>query len=268
MQGEHLAEELLEYSIEDLRRSWDEVARWWSEVVRSGQDVCRERLHGPALLAACGDVRGRRALDIGCGEGWCSRQLAARGAAVTGIDLSAAMIAEARAHPTTGPGVEYLAMDAVELDRHEWPASFDLVTACMSLHCMPDPGAALLAARQVLAPDGRLVCSIPHPATHMRGGRGCSWQADDTLCIRGGDYFKSAPYVVQWDKAGRRWSTIRWSRPRSEYVGMLRSAGFAIRDELEPCPTDADLARHECLRRAGQAPFYLVFVAEAASSPV
>ncbi|HYG30102.1 MAG TPA: class I SAM-dependent methyltransferase [Allosphingosinicella sp.] len=49
------------------------------------------------LLAECGDVRGLSVLDVGCGPGFHLEALAARGAAVTGIDLSPAMIAYARA---------------------------------------------------------------------------------------------------------------------------------------------------------------------------
>ena len=44
----------------------------------------------PHLLALLGDVSGRRVLDAGCGEGYLARILAARGARVTGIDLSPA----------------------------------------------------------------------------------------------------------------------------------------------------------------------------------
>jgi SAM-dependent methyltransferase len=49
------------------------------------------------LLAECGDVRGLSVLDVGCGPGFHLEALAARGASVTGVDLSPAMVASARA---------------------------------------------------------------------------------------------------------------------------------------------------------------------------
>lgn len=49
------------------------------------------------LLDECGDVPGLSVLDVGCGPGFHLEALAARGAAATGIDLSAAMVASARA---------------------------------------------------------------------------------------------------------------------------------------------------------------------------
>lgn len=44
----------------------------------------------PPLLGLLGDITGRRVLDAGCGDGYLARVLAARGARVTGIDLSRA----------------------------------------------------------------------------------------------------------------------------------------------------------------------------------
>jgi 2-polyprenyl-3-methyl-5-hydroxy-6-metoxy-1,4-benzoquinol methylase len=46
----------------------------------------------PPLLELLGDITGRRVLDAGCGEGYLARVLAARGARVTGIDLSPRLI--------------------------------------------------------------------------------------------------------------------------------------------------------------------------------
>jgi 2-polyprenyl-3-methyl-5-hydroxy-6-metoxy-1,4-benzoquinol methylase len=266
MHGGTAVEELSDCTIDQVRDSWSHVARRWSDFVRSGCDVHRDRLHGPALLAACGDVSGLRTLDLGCGEGWCGRHLASGGATVTGVDLSEAMIEEALAHPLQArQRIEYLVMDAARLDRHPWTRPFDLVVACMSLHSMPDPAAALVAARRVLADDGRLVCSIPHPWTHMAGGRQVRRQ-DDALYLRAEDYFRSAPYRVWWDMTGDEWCTIRWSRPQSEYAAMLRRAGFVVYDQLEPCASWTDIEDHQRLRNAGQIPYYLVLVAGPAQS--
>ena len=46
----------------------------------------------PAILALAGDVTGRRILDAGCGSGPLSAALRDRGAVVTGIDNSTAML--------------------------------------------------------------------------------------------------------------------------------------------------------------------------------
>ena len=54
------------------------------------------------LLDLIGDIAGRQVLDAGCGEGYLARALAARGAHVTGIDLSPRLIELARARDPAG----------------------------------------------------------------------------------------------------------------------------------------------------------------------
>ena len=51
----------------------------------------------------CGQVRGRRVLDIGCSQGILGILLAREGHEVTGIDLDAKVIAEARAYLASEP---------------------------------------------------------------------------------------------------------------------------------------------------------------------
>src|SRR5687768_14353957 len=150
--------------ITDPAAAWDAAAPAWDDFVETGLDYWRTEVHGPSLLAACGDVRGQRLLDLGCGQGWFSRQLAERCAEVIGIDFSAQQLANARRHEAARPlGITYRLLDATQVDE-ELPAnSFELVTACMSLHDSPDTGRMLAAARCVLTPAGRLAFSIVHP---------------------------------------------------------------------------------------------------------
>ncbi len=58
------------------------------------------------VLDLLGDVVGKDVLDAGCGQGYLSRMLAARGARVTGIDLSPRLIAKARERDVDGR-IEY-----------------------------------------------------------------------------------------------------------------------------------------------------------------
>ena len=60
-----------------------------------------------ALLRLAGQVSGMRLVDVACGQGRVTRELAHRGAQVTGLDISAALLAKARsreqAEPPPGP---------------------------------------------------------------------------------------------------------------------------------------------------------------------
>jgi len=110
---------------------------------------------------------GARVLDVGCGVGRWSEVLAARGAAVTGIDHSATMIAEARRRAGCRPARgqrRFLVQDLAALDGDE---RYELVLSVTVLQHILD-GAALRAAlrrmAQHLAVGGTLVLLEAAPA--------------------------------------------------------------------------------------------------------
>jgi len=96
------------------------------------------------------------ALDAGCGTGFLSFELAARGHRVTGVDFAPAMIAEARRKAAErGLSVRFEEGDAEQLP---FPAaSLDLVISRHVLWTLPHPEAAIDEWKRVLRPGGRLV---------------------------------------------------------------------------------------------------------------
>ena len=67
---------------------YDRIADFYD--AKAGQTVTDPAT--AALLDLAGDVRGMRLLDVACGPGRVTRELARRGAQVTGLDLSAALL--------------------------------------------------------------------------------------------------------------------------------------------------------------------------------
>jgi len=101
---------------------------------------------------------GAHVLDVGCGTGLpTARQFVASGAAVTGIDISPAMLSLARANV---PEAEFRLLDAIDVDSSI--GVFDAVVAFFSLLMLPrsDIPAALGALRGVLRPGGWLVLGM------------------------------------------------------------------------------------------------------------
>jgi SAM-dependent methyltransferase len=110
-------------------------------------------------FALLGDVRGRCVLDYGCGHGMASVVLARHGADVTGIDLSAGYVEEARRRAIANEvTAEFRQADAERLPFPD--GSFDAVLGCAILHHL-DLRRAGAELHRVLRPDGVAVFCEP-----------------------------------------------------------------------------------------------------------
>jgi ubiquinone/menaquinone biosynthesis C-methylase UbiE len=126
-----------------------------------------QALEGPAVRAALGDVRGRTALDLGCGTGRHAVWLAEAGSKVTAVDFSERMLAMARQKPGAA-AVEFLTHD-LHQPLPFAAGSFDLVVSGLVLEHLRDLSLFFGEARRVLRPGGRAVVSAMHPAMFLRG---------------------------------------------------------------------------------------------------
>jgi SAM-dependent methyltransferase len=107
------------------------------------------------LLDAAHVKTGTQVLDVATGPGFIAGAAAARSAAVTGLDFSPAMIAEARRRY---PAVTFQEGDAGALPFE--PTSFDSVVMNFGLLHLARPEAAIAEARRVLRPGGRYALTV------------------------------------------------------------------------------------------------------------
>jgi SAM-dependent methyltransferase len=103
---------------------------------------------------------GSSVLDVGCGVGRWSRRLAARGARVTGVDLSPTMIAEARRRAADEGLAAWCRFESQDLSQLDAGSKFDLVLGVTVLQHILDPAAlasAVMRMSEHLKPGGRMV---------------------------------------------------------------------------------------------------------------
>ena len=106
-----------------------------------------------------GQLSGKQVVDIGCGGGILAESMAARGASVTGVDLSHKALEVARLHLLeSGHRVDYREVSAESL-AEERPASFDIVTCMELLEHVPDPGRTIKACATLVKPGGHVFFS-------------------------------------------------------------------------------------------------------------
>lgn len=242
------------------RAEWDRAVDVWEDFQEKGKDFARDLVHGPSLLRAIGTVRGLAVLDVGCGQGRFTRKIARRGATVTGIDWSPAMIEVARHHEARRPsGTAYRLLDARRIGTAFPPGAFDLVAACMSFMDMPGLPKVLEGVHRVLKDGGRLVFSVSHPNNTAEVG----WDRAPDGSIRGvriDRYFESRVGVTQWEMARltRPFRTTYWHRSLEDWFRTLHRAGFRVDDLFEPHPTARAVRRHPTLEGTARVPFFLV----------
>jgi ubiquinone/menaquinone biosynthesis C-methylase UbiE len=136
---------------------WDRRAPTFDEDFGHSIRTPAERAAWDRILALV--LAGRGALDCldaGCGTGFLSFELAARGHHVIGVDFAPAMLAEARRKAAErSVSIRFEEADA---ERLAFPAgSFDLVISRHVLWTLPRPEAAIDEWIRILRPGGRLV---------------------------------------------------------------------------------------------------------------
>ena len=189
----------------------------WYATLR-GQVVWRLELE--LLLKLLEPRAGERVLDAGCGTGILAQELAARGVAVTGVDLSAKMLAVA-CEKAQGKKVALFRADITSLP---FPtASYDAVVCFTVIEFVRQPEKALQEMWRVLKPGGRLVVGVLN--------RLSLW----ALKRRGRGVYAYAKFYTLWEmrhliRKTLSVSSFRWAGgiyfPPWFSGGLLRWAGF------------------------------------------
>lgn len=109
---------------------------------------------GANLIELLDPKPGERILDLGCGTGQLTAEIARLGAQVVGLDKSAQMLAEARKN---FPALAFVEADAANF---EFAEAFDAVFSNAALHWVKDAEGAARSIAGALRPGGRFVAEF------------------------------------------------------------------------------------------------------------
>jgi len=157
--------------------------------------------HGAKLVDVLRPLTRGRVLDVGCGTGTLTKEIAGFAAEVVGIDASPAMIEKARA---TYPELEFAVMDACAL---AFDGRFDAVFSNAVFHFIKDQDALLGGVHRALTPGGILVCEFG-AAGNLAG----LLNAVERACVRRGKDYALRFYYPAED----------------EYRRLLEMNGFVV----------------------------------------
>jgi 2-polyprenyl-3-methyl-5-hydroxy-6-metoxy-1,4-benzoquinol methylase len=161
----------------NIVESWRHNVDAWTAAVRERRIESRELVTDRAIVDAVLSRSPRSVLDIGCGEGWLGRALAARGIEVLGIDVIAGLVERAKA--AGGGDFRVASYDEVAAGALDFTA--DVAVCNFSLLGRESVNTVFAAMPALLKPHGVFIVQTLHPViacgerAYQDGWREGSW---------------------------------------------------------------------------------------------
>ena len=196
---------------------FDQLARIYSaEKINPWNDLYER----PNAIRLMGDVVGKKVLDAGCGGGKHIADLRAKGAELSGFDLSAEMLKFAQ--DVHGDAVDLKVANLAEPLPYD-TEEFDAILCSLAMHYLKDWSQPLAELHRLLKLGGHLVMSTHHPfMDHQLAG--------------GENYFAHKLIEDSWTKNGRTMHVRYYRRSLTQMVQEISKAGFKIASIEEPMP--------------------------------
>ena len=208
--------------------------------IRERKNNANELFEKPALFSLLPPLKGKTVIDLGCGYGEHCMEYIRRGAAkVVGIDISAKMLAVAKAE-NSHPKITYLHMPMEEISVIQ--EKFDVVTSSLAMQYVEDYKTLVHDVHELLNDNGLFIFSQEHPMNTCFSS-GDRWTRDENgrkLHANISNYgvekeWESTWFVDHVKKYHRTFSTV---------VNTLIDGGFAIERIVEPFPSEKMLKEY------------------------
>ncbi len=222
----------------ELAREWDRLAEERHRQITSGEDLSFDHVVAPTSHFLLREADLTTVLDVGCGTGEFTAQLAAKAGTVVAIDPSAANMKLARFSCRYSKNVQFVVAPVEEvansLDRRPATAA----VAVMTLMTVPDLRQFAKAVARLLNTGGRFVATLTHPCFWPR-----YWGYDREPWFRyDRETFIEAPFVISNRETELR--TTHVHRPLALYLSSFAREGFLLEVMAEPMPTEAVESRY------------------------
>lgn len=217
--------------------SWGEVAEWYDSHLGSSDDTYHTQVIFPNLLRILGDIKGKKILDLACGQGIFTDTLASLRADTVGIDISKELITIAKDRNLIKGkakkevrGAEYFVTPSDDLYMIKDDTQ-DIVVCVLALQNIEKLDKTLEEVSRILVRGGRFIMVLNHPM--YRNPRKTHWGYDEATSIqyrRVDEYMSESSVKIDMtpgSKVDKKY-TISFHRPLQLYVKALSKHHFAI----------------------------------------
>lgn len=207
--------------------SWGKVASWYDALLEKDSDTYQTQVILPNVMRVLAIKGGERVIDIACGQGFFTRACHETGAVVVGADISPELIALARAQ--SPKEIAFHATPAHELSFAK-DGSFDTALIVLAIQNIEKMDATFKEAHRVLAPGGRMILVLNHPAFRVLKHSSWGYDTESQTQYRRVDRYLSSEKVLVDMHPGKKESTqtVSYHRSLQDISKALRKNGFAI----------------------------------------
>lgn len=198
-----------------ILESWRKNASSWVTAIREGQIESRKLVTNRAIVDAILDRSPRSVLDLGCGEGWLARELAAKAIHVVGIDVVPELIEQAN----NAGGGDFRVVSYEQMAADELQISVDVVVSNFALFGSASVEGVFRAVPAMLNIHGAFIVQTLHPLVacgalpYQDGWREGSWSGF------GLDFTDPAPWYF---------------RTLESWKKLFAKSGFSLLEAREP----------------------------------
>jgi ubiquinone/menaquinone biosynthesis C-methylase UbiE len=203
---------------------WNNAANWYDQNMGEMGDTLNSTIIRPLVLDMLGDLGGKALLDVGCGSGYLTAELAKSAKKVTGTDFSANFIAICKRKYKARSNLDFIEHD-ISLPFQFGDASFDTITCKMVLQYVRDIRIFASETMRLLKDRGEVIIVVDHP---FRAAYFNTQSEDGPVA----DLFSNKPRtkVGLWGKTELTW----YARTTSDYIQLFIDAGLRLTEIREP----------------------------------
>jgi ubiquinone/menaquinone biosynthesis C-methylase UbiE len=211
--------------------SWGKVAGWYKNHLEE-DDTYHNKVVGPNLLRMMDIKPTDIVAELGCGEGFFTRQIAKLAKKTVGLDLGAELIEVAKKKQIESDIKSDLSYVVASADKTELPDNFfDKILIVLALQNMKNLNEVISEVSRILKKGGRAYIVLNHPAFRIVGQS--SWQFDNEKKVqyrRIDSYMTESTNEIDMNPGNKKEKKVTYSfhRPLQVYFKAFQKNNLSV----------------------------------------